>query len=571
MISKNIVIFFGLLNLFQFRCMSQQKIEYIKNPVVVFKNKLTVELRNCWQHLDIEKDTFAGTSLNRAYDEIIKNKKGKPIIVAVIDTDIDINHEDLKPAIWRNKKEIPNNNIDDDHNGYIDDVQGWNFLGNKNGESISYANNISIRMLRDLKKKHKNYPNLGGIKADSLIYIKALEAQKAENDLSVLLKQYANNNIATYEAAEKIVKKYLNKSDYTFIQLDSLYKKYKKENNQELLDNLYYLKYYARLGRNLYELKKDSIREVEKSIKSSNENYYDRAIIGDNEYDINDKFYGNNNVSKNAKLTHHGTIVSGVIGANRANKIGIEGFSDNIKIMPILATPIGGLEHDKDIALAIHYSVDNGAKIINMSFGYPFCTRPDWIKEAFLYAEKHDVLLVAGSGNDSKDNDSTPFYPIDYDLNTYVEFCNNFIKVGSITTDGDVNFLPPYSNYGKKTVDIFAPGHFVKTTDANVGYSYQDGTSMAGPIVCGVAALVRSFYPKLTASQVKQIILDSGVSYDLQVQVPGEKEGVLKPFSEMSKSGKVVNVYNALLMAGEMSKKGKRQKPLGGKSEKVKR
>jgi cell wall-associated protease len=536
-------------------CTAQQKLIPIKTPSIFYRNTLTVPVRSSWQHLDIEKDTLPGTSLNRAYREIIKNKKGKEIIVAVIDTDIDINHEDLKPAIWVNKKEIPNNGLDDDHNGYIDDVHGWNFLGNKDGRSITYANMGSIRMLRDLKKKYKNYPNFEGNQADSLLNIKALEAQKAENDMAVLLKKYANNNITTYSDAEKVIKKYFNKSDFTFAQLDSLYKKYKKENNKELSDNIYYLKYYIRFGKNLEELKKDSIREEEIYKVSYNPNYYDRAIIGDNEYDIKDIHYGNNDVSRNAKLTFHGTNVSGVIGANRSNKIGINGFSDNIKIMPIVAAPVGGLEHDKDIALAIHYAVDNGAKIINMSFGNPTSSRPDWVKEAFLYAEKHDVLLVAGAGNDASDNDIVPFYSLDYDLNTGVEFCNNFIKVGAITDESNQNFLATYTNYGKKTVDVFAPGDFLKTTDATVGYSFQDGTSMAGPIVCGVAAVVRSYYPKLSAAQVKQIILDSGVSYDnLQVQVPGEKEGVLKPFSEMSKSGKVVNVYNALLMAAKIRK-----------------
>lgn len=192
-----------------------------------------------------------------------------------------------------------------------------------------------------------------------------------------------------------------------------------------------------------------------------------------------------------------------------------------------------------------------------MSFGKTLCANPQIVKEAFLYAQKNDVLLVAGSGNGSSDNDIVPFYPLDYDELTGIEFCNNFIKVGAITYDGDKNFLASFTNYGKKTVDLFAPGYFLRTTDANVGYSYRDGTSMSGPIVSGVAALVRSHYPKLTASQVKQIILESGVAYDLQVQVPGEKEGVLKPFSELSKSGKVVNAYNALLMAEEMSRKRK--------------
>lgn len=214
-----------------------------------------------------------------------------------------------------------------------------------------------------------------------------------------------------------------------------------------------------------------------------------------------------------------------------------------------------GSENDKDVALAIRYAVDNGAKIINMSFGKTLSENPQWIKEAFLYAEMHDVLLVAGSGNNSRDNDIKPFYPIDYDEQTGIEYCKNFIKVGAITSDGDKYFLAYFTNYGKKTVDIFAPGYFLKTTDPIVGYSYRDGTSMSSPIVSGVAALVRSYYPKLKASEVKKIILQSGVSINLNVQVPGEKEGTLKPFKELSKSGKVVNAYNALLMAKEMSKK----------------
>jgi cell wall-associated protease len=189
--------------------------------------------------------------------------------------------------------------------------------------------------------------------------------------------------------------------------------------------------------------------------------------------------------------------------------------------MPILAIPTGGYENDKDVSLAIRYAVDNGAKVINMSFGKTFSANTEWVKKAFLYAEKHNVLIVAGAGNDSSDNDLKPFYPIDYDENTGKEFCRNFIKVGGITFNGDKKFLATFTNYGKKTVDIFAPSFFLKTTDANVGYSYRDGTSMASPIVAGVAALVRSYYPKLTVSQVKQIILESGVSYDLDVQVPG--------------------------------------------------
>ncbi len=553
-------LFFNVFLLFfitTFSCKPQQKLIPIKAPLTTYRNQLPTEVRDSWYHHDIEKDTLSGTSLIRAYSDIIKNKKGKPIIVAVIDNYMDIDHEDLKQAIWINKKELPNNGIDDDKNGYIDDLHGWNFLGNSKGDDVVYANTESTRILRSLQKKHASYPDFKGNKIDSLRYVKAINRYKEDKQEEVDVETYYNKAIVDYKKITKDLDAHFNIkiNQFNFVQIDSLYRKNKKANN-EIVKNILFMRNMIRLGKTYESLKIDSTKVQDQYRTTYNEAYYDRAILGDNEFDLKDNHYGSNNMWKNSKWLYHGTIVAGVIGANRANKIGIDGFSDQIKIMPIRTTPDGGSEHDKDVALAIHYAVDNGAKVINMSFGKTSCFHPEWIKEAFLYAEKHDVLLIAGSGNDSKDNDIYPFYPIDYNLETKEEFCNNFIKVGGITYDGDKNFLLSYTNYGKKTVDTFAPGEFIKTTYPENKYSYRDGTSMATPMASGTAALIRSYYPKLTASQVKQIILDSGVSYDnLQVQVPGEKEGVLKPFSEMSKSGKVVNVYNALLMAGEMSKK----------------
>lgn len=522
-------------------------------PKVIYKNALPVEVRDCWHNLDIEKDTLAGTSLIRAYKELIKNKKGKEVIVAVIDTDIDINHEDLKSAIWVNKREIPNNGIDDDKNGYVDDVNGWNFLGNKNGESISFANTEPTRILNRLKKKYSSFSNFNGNKKDSLLYLRATKIFKGDSGHIDFLKKNATGLLVEYRENLKKVKQRFGLSTFNYPRIDSLYRKNKKA-EPGIVSSILSIRDFVRLGYTYEVLISDSLK-IEKKYKTTfNPEYYDRALIGDDEMDLKDKYYGNNNVSKDAKLTYHGTIVSGVLGANRSNNIGIEGFSDQIKIMPILAVPTGGYENDKDIALAIRYAVDNGAKVINMSFGKTLSANPEWVKEAFLYAEKHDVLLVSGAGNDSFNNDEKAFYPIDYDETTGDEFCQNFIKVGGITFNGDKKFLANFTNYGKKTVDVFAPSFFVKTTEANVGYAYRDGTSMASPIVCGVAALVRSYYPKLTAKEVKQILLESSVKYDLDVQVPGEAQGTLKPFKELSKTGGVINAYNALLVAKEWKK-----------------
>jgi cell wall-associated protease len=534
-------------------CNAQKKLTPIKTPAVIYRNKLPISVRDCWQFLDIEKDTLAGTSLNRAYKEIIKQKKGKPIIVAVIDNYMDIHHEDLKPAIWINKKEIPNNNIDDDHNGYVDDVNGWNFLGNKD-EDLLYANTESTRILKILEKKYPNFLNFNGNKIDSLLYIKTTNRYRKDKEEVDQLKVQMSNYLVKYRNGLKDLQKSFNKNKFTLSQFDSLYKI--NINNNSLVESILFMREVYRLGKTYESLKKDSIK-IENQYKTTyKEGYYDRSLLGDNEFDLKYNKYGSNNMWKNIALNHHGTIVAGIIAANRANKIGVEGFGDQIKIMPIRTTPSGGSEHDKDVSLAIRYAVDNGAKIINMSFGKTSSAYPQLIKEAILFAEINDVLIVAAAGNNSSDNDIEPFYPIDYDINTGVEYCNNFIKVAAITTDADQYFLASFTNYGKKTVDIFAPGYFLKTTYPENRYAYLDGTSMATPIVCGVAAVIRSYYPKLTASQVKQIILDSGVAYDnLKVQVPGEKEGILKPFSELSKSGKVVNVYNAMIMAGKIGKR----------------
>lgn len=542
------IIFF----IFFINCNAQQNLHLIKAPSVTYKNKLNADIRNNWQHLDIEKDTIPGTSLNRAYAEILKKKKGKEIIVAVMDNYMDINHEDLKAAIWTNKKEIPNNGIDDDHNGYIDDIHGWNFLGGKNEKDLEYANSESTRILRVLQKKYGNPPNFIKNIKDSLLYVKAINRYKEDKDFLIELQKSNSENITQYKRSEVLLRGAYNKIDFKLGEFDSLYW---KANSDELKKAIWFVRNIHRLGKNLDVLKVDSLKIVEELKYTYDETFYDRDILGDNELDLKDNHYGSNNMWSKSKKHYHGTIVAGVLGANRSNNLGIKGFSDQIKIMPIKTTPNGGSENDKDVALGIRYAVDNGARIINMSFGKTSSLHPEWIKEALKYAESHDVLVIAGAGNNSWDNDAHPFYPIDYDEASQMEYCNNFIKVGATTLDGNKFILLPSTNYGKKSVDIFAPGYFLRTTDPNIGYSYRDGTSMASPIVSGVAAIIRSYYPKLKASEVKQIILESGVSYDsLQVQVPGEKQGTLKPFKDLSKTGKIVNVYNALLTAKKFSK-----------------
>ncbi|MNQ61141.1 Cell wall-associated protease precursor [compost metagenome] len=293
-----------------------------------------------------------------------------------------------------------------------------------------------------------------------------------------------------------------------------------------------------------------------------NLNYNERLPIGDNPT-ILEKGYGNNNVSNTIKgvrtIQDHNTMVSGIIAGNRTNGKGIKGIAQNVEIMPLNISPSGD-EHDKDITMAIRYAVDNGAKIINMSFGKEFSMHEDWVVEAFKYAEEHNVLLVHSAGNDSQSVDENDSYPRDISYDESKEICSNFINVGSITHKLDSTFVSDFSNYGKQNVDLFAPGDEIYTTGAGNIYKTESGTSFSAPMVSGTAALIWSYYPKLSVSEVKQIIMDSGTAYDLEVLVPGE-EGKKVPFSELSKSGKVLNVYNAMQLAEKVSNIKKHKTP----------
>jgi len=262
------------------------------------------------------------------------------------------------------------------------------------------------------------------------------------------------------------------------------------------------------------------------------------------------KYYGNGNVKPVKKSESHGTHVAGIIAAERNNKKGANGVANNVKIMSLRAVPNGD-EYDKDIALAIRYAVDNGASIINGSFGKYYSPHSDWVRDAIAYASKKDVVFVNAAGNDGTDLDTKDCFPNDA-IGNGVEVSNTFITVGALEPKYGSGMLAGFSNYGKINVDVFAPGAKVYSTTPENEYDTKGGTSMAAPAVAGVAALIRSYYPALSAAQVKQIILDSGLAVKTKVVVGGDT-GNVKPFADVVKSSKMVNAYNALLMASKLS------------------
>jgi cell wall-associated protease len=510
------------------------------------------ELKN-WQNLDIQKDSIPGISLDRWYKEQSTKKRLKPIVVAVIDSYIDINHEDLKNQIWVNKNEISNNNIDDDNNGYIDDSNGWNFLGNNKGESTFSLNYDATRRLRKLLHKNIDTTNFKGNKADSLEYIKIKASLANSKKKNVSKQEEAKYYQETYVSSFNRLNKIFNNKKYTLVQVDSVFKAREFDADDDLYYDLYFARDFLKANNNKAWIDLFKERTEVELTTSLSPFFNENKIIQDRETDVADRNYGNNQISKYANKTWHNTMMSGMIVADRENKIGIKGFGNHIKVMPLVVSSVSGNNRDKDIALAIEYAVNNGAKVINMSFGKSDPIYPEWIRNALKYAEEKDVLVVVSAGNSNENLDTVFSYPNDYynvgDENEYIE---NLIIVGGIDHNVNEKLMCQYSSFGKKNVDIMAPATDIWCLDPLRKYTMNDGTSFSAAITSGAATLIRSRYPKLTAKQVKDIILESSIKYDIEVIVPGTTDKKVK-FSELSKSGGVLNVYNAMLLAEKVS------------------
>ncbi|WP_378187579.1 S8 family serine peptidase [Aquimarina sp. W85] len=516
------------------------------------KESLAPQDQHIWQHKDYLRDTIPGVSTEKAL-ELLRDKKANTVIIALLDTEVDIQHPTLRDQIWINQGEIPDNGIDDDTNGYIDDIHGWNFLGNTAGENTFYTNYEYTRILKKYASKFQN-KKIEDI-ADTDVQDFSTY-QKAKQTYDAELKEITENTVqynaiyASYKNAQTLIGNYINADSITLERLDSL-----KIARPDLDQQITLLSNSIR-----YEVKEqDMLDQLEFLANSTNKylnlSFDDRGIIGDNPEDLTDTFYGNSKVSNNVASLYHGTLVAGVLAAKmHANKF--RGFSKKFKLMP-LAISSNGDEHDKDIALAIRYAVDNGAKIINMSSGKNFSMHTTWVNDAIAYANKNEVLIVTSAGNDNQNIDLADhiYYPNDHQLPE----TNNFIKVGAISQRLDsAHFKFVNSSYGKLNVDLFAPGEDIYTTAVTKDlYDVVSGTSFATPMVAGVAGLLFSYFPELTVAEVKEILLNSGTSYEIEIAINDETKGTPKmiPFAELSKSGKVVNAFNAVRMAQQIAEK----------------
>ncbi|MBH45932.1 MAG: peptidase S8 [Flavobacteriaceae bacterium] len=480
--------------------------------------------------MDLRNDSIAGMSVARAHAELIKDQKGEKVIVAVIDSGVDIEHPLLQEVVWINRGEVPNNNIDDDNNGFVDDLHGWNFLGAANLENME-----SVRLQKKEKPDSEAYKNFEEKRLNNL------ESKKHEV-VSV------QDMLAQIKESDSVIKSTLKKENYTLEEVESYSPK-----TFALMEALIFKRF---LEENLLTASKLEIY-LERAQAGINAHYniaFDgRKVVGDDPDDINDTQYGNPNViGPDKEAANHGTHVSGIIAAIQNNNPGNKSDFEGVEIMVLRAVPDGD-EYDKDIALAIRYAVDNGAKIINTSFGKGYSPHKDWVWAAVRHAEKNDVLIINAAGNSAKNIDPGMEKTYITDEENETELFSNLLTVGAADYSYNEEQVASFSNFGGVNVDVFAPGDKIWSIVPNEEYDFYSGTSMAAPNAAGVATIIRSFFPKLKAFQVKRILMDSGLPMYPSLKSP-EGETLVNPRS-LSASGKTINLYNALIYASSKSYK----------------
>jgi len=518
------------------------------------------ELTKGWHLLDKEKDGVYGISLDKAYDFLrLKNLKSKPVLVAVIDSGVDTAQEDLVHILWTNPGEIPGNGIDDDHNGYVDDIHGWNFIGGKDGKNVKDDSQEEGRVYYKYKEEFDNK----NIRMDSMstesrenyhMWVKAKKKIMGDGtndgvDL-LMLKRVVNACIKS----DSLLQIAMGKKEYTGNDLDTFQAK-DMEGRTARSVLLYLFKENHIMDMTNTTFITD-FTEKKMEIKETAPKNYRKEIVQDNENDIRDSIYGNNDIMATDPM--HGTHVSGIIAAERNNSIGVNGIADNVRIMMIRAVPNGD-EHDKDIALAIRYAVNNGARVVNMSFGKNLSPQKSWVDDAVKYAESKGVLLIHAAGNDAENVDSVDNFPNPNFKNSHME-AKNWITVGAssdpLAEETFKSYTASFSNYGKKEVDVFAPGtRIYSTLPGGNKYGNLDGTSMAAPVVTGVAALLLEYFPTLSAEEVKYCIEKSATMPTAKAKKPGTDE--LVPLTELSSSGGILNAYGAVKLASAITEKRK--------------
>ena len=499
-----------------------------------------------WHLLDATLDGVAGISSLRAERELLAGKQPRPVTVAVVDIGVDTAHPDIRANLWTNSREIAGNRTDDDRNGYVDDVRGWNFIGGADGRNINQETLELTRLYRWCTNKIPPAAAADTFPASQRqqcpIVVADFERRRGEID------QDAGMARMMMDAIDRLMpglRAAVAPDTLSPARVLALRQPTPRVDSARTL----YLR-MSEAGVSPTQLREQLAEMTSSPQYSLNPDFYPRNIVGDNPGDVSQRFYGNADVTGPDPM--HGTHVAGIIGAVRDNGNGVNGIAPVVRIMGIRAVPNGD-ERDKDVANAIRYAVDNGAQIINLSFGKGYSPHKSAVDAAARYADSRNVLIVHAAGNDGEDVETSPSFPTPVFVGG--GRAANWIEVGASSWHGGDALAAPFSNYGRQQVDVFAPGEDILSAGGKGGFERASGTSMAAPVVSGLAALVMSYYPTLSAAQVKRIILDSSARYLSQpVRRPGSDDGRTVPFGTLSTTGGIVNAYNALKMAETMSR-----------------
>ena len=482
-----------------------------------------------WHHQNSSQGYY-GVNSDQAYDYIHnQNLSLKPIVVAVIDGDLDTNHEDLKDNLWINPKA---------KNFYAQAQHGWNFLGTSDNKLISKVGTEAFREYKKLRPKYENTQlsdwKKKKDKAEYAYFLQVKKDAKIQGYLNFF--PYIKLTYEAYRLTDSTLQAHnVDRTKFTIKDLDSL--KSKDSSIQEYIEAAKRSSYrYDETTKwsALYAHQVEEFKTAEKRIKSLDDQSNPRFDIGDNIKSLRDKNYGNAILIDSN--SYHGTFVSGLVAANRNNEIGINGIAENAQLMGLRAVPDGD-EFDKDIALAIRFAVDNGANIINMSFGKYYSPNSEWVTDALSYAMKRNVIVVQAAGNDNRNLDTINCYPIK--PGKIKKQYNSYLHIGASTNDGS---KAKFSNFGLETVDFFAPGEKVTSTATFDKYKTANGTSFAAPIVSGVAALIWGVYPELKAYQLVEILKKSASKNTVDTLTP------------YAVTPGIVDAYQALLIAKEYVK-----------------
>ena len=486
-----------------------------------------------WQRLSPEVDGVFGVGSERALSELLSGKTpARRVIVAVIDGGVDTAHTSLVSNLWRNTKETVNGK-DDDDDGLIDNNLGWNYAGGANLKSVN-AESFEITRLYAACQgapAGRGTPKPDAARCDNL----KSDYDKKKNETTMQVAQIGSF-VQTTSAVTAILQQAMNTKDLTKIAVEA----YKPNGEQIAQARLIWLQIEATglMGKGA----EDALAGAQDQVKYSLDiNFDSRTIVGDNISDLSEKLYGNRDVTGPDAM--HGTHVAGIIGAAR-DRGKMQGIAPSVQIMAVRAVPNGD-ERDKDIANAIRFAVDHGAHIINMSFGKSYSPGKSAVDAAAQYAESRGVLIVHAAGNDGENIDVDPSFPSPILENK--QRLANWLEVGATSWKSLDELAAEFSNYGRTRVDLFAPGVDILSTVPGGGTKRESGTSMAAPVVSGVAALLMSYFPTLSATEVREILVASARRIDVQVTKPGSKDKV--SFAALSSSGAVVDAYAAVKMA----------------------